>query len=273
MKSCVGLLLVMAVATLSADAAHTQARLVVAAETARPGDTVMAGIHLHMDPGWHTYWRNSGQSGMPTSNTWELPKGVTVGEIQWPIPEKSPESDLTTYNYEKDVVLIVTLKLAPDLAPGVLEIKDKDAWLECKTSCVPGSTSVQATLAIGTESKPSKDAEFIASWQKHLPKNGDVAKARAWWEKAAAGDVRAMILEWTSAPNSTEADFYPDSSEQFEVQPATEKLSSEVGKIRLRAKVKKLSGDWPKEVSGLLVEQPKTEKLGYEVKLTVAETG
>jgi thiol:disulfide interchange protein DsbD len=88
--------LTLALAPASALAAHTQARLILAAETARPGDTIMAGIHLHMDPGWHTYWRNSGQSGMPTSNDWQLPKGVTVGEVQWPVPDKSPELELTT---------------------------------------------------------------------------------------------------------------------------------------------------------------------------------
>jgi len=263
----------LALATMSAHAAHTQARLILAAETARPGDTVMAGIHLHMDPGWHTYWRNSGQSGIPTSNNWQLPKGVTVGEIQWPVPDKLPELELTTYNYEKDVVLLVPLKLASDLPPGPLEIKDKVSWLECKTSCVPGSATVNATLTIGTESRPSKDAEFIATWQKNLPKSGDAAKARAWWEKAATGDVRPLILEWTSLAATTEADFFPDSNEQFEVQPASEKLPSDAGKIRLRAKVKKSSGEWPKQISGLLVEQPKAEKLAYDVKLSVADSG
>jgi thiol:disulfide interchange protein DsbD len=272
MKSLLGLLLATALAPFSAHGAHTQARLILSAETARPGDTVIAGIHLKMDPGWHTYWRNSGQSGMPTTVDWQLPKGVTVGEIQWPVPEKSPELELTTYNYEKEVVLLVPLKLAPDLPPGPVEIKNKVSWLECNTSCVPGSASVQATLTIGTESKPSKDADLIAEWQKKFPKSGDLAKARAWWEKAANGDLRPLILEWTSAPSTTEADFYPDSSEQFEVQPATEKLPSERGKIRLRAKVKKLSGDWPKQISGLLVEQPKTEKLAYDVKLAVGDS-
>jgi thiol:disulfide interchange protein DsbD len=270
MKSLAGLFLAMALAPLSADAAHTQARLILAAETARPGDTVMAGLHLKMDPGWHTYWRNSGQSGMPTTTTWQLLKGVTAGEIQWPVPEKSPEQDLTTYIYENDVVLLVPLKLAPDLPPGPVEIKGKIDWLECAKACVPGSASVQATLTIGTETKPSKDADLIATWQKKLPKNGDAANARAWWEKPATGDLRPFIIEWTST--ASEADFYPDSSEQFEVQPRTEKLPSEAGKIRLRLNVKKLSGDWPKQISGLLVEQPKTEKPAYDVKLSVGES-
>jgi thiol:disulfide interchange protein DsbD len=273
MKTLAGLLLALALAPLSADAAHTQARLILSAETARPGETVMAGIHLKMDPGWHTYWRNSGQSGMPTTTTWQLPKGVTAGEIQWPVPEKSPEQDLTTYIYENDVVLIVPLKLAPDLSTGPLEIKGKIDWLECAKACVPGSASVQATLTIGTETKPSKDSDLIATWQKKLPKNGDLANARAWWEKPATGNLRPFIVEWASSASATEADFYPDSNEQFEVQPATEKLPSEAGKFRLRVNAKKLSGDWPKQISGLFVEQPKTEKLAYDVKLPIAEAG
>jgi len=95
MNALIGLLLGMAAVSAQA-AAHTHAQLILAAETARPGDTVMAGVHLHMDPGWHTYWRNAGQSGIATTNIWELPKGVTAGKIQWPVPDKSPEADITT---------------------------------------------------------------------------------------------------------------------------------------------------------------------------------
>src|SRR5207248_2595837 len=75
-------------ASLPAPAAHTQARLVLAAESAKPDDTIQAAIVLHMDPGWHTYWKNPGQSGLPTTVTWELPPGVSAGEIQWPVTTK-----------------------------------------------------------------------------------------------------------------------------------------------------------------------------------------
>src|SRR2546425_162704 len=72
---------VLLLAGFSAHAANTQARLVLAVETAKAGDTVMAGIYLHMAKDWHTYWRNSGQSGLPTTIKWELPSGVAPGEI------------------------------------------------------------------------------------------------------------------------------------------------------------------------------------------------
>ena len=273
MKSLACLLLAAALSPLAAYAAHTQARLILSAETARPGDTVMAGIHLKMDPGWHTYWRNSGQSGSPTTSTWGLPKGVTAGEIQWPIPEKVPDALATTYTLDKEVVLLVPLKLAPDLPAGPLEIKSKLDWLECAQSCVPGGATVKATLNVGTEIKPSKDADLITAWQKKLPRDAATVAARAIWEKSATGDSRPLLIEWNSSAPSAEADFFPDSSENFEVQPTTEKLLGAAGKIRLRATVKKSSGDWPKQISGLLVERSGSEKLAYDARLEIAGSG
>jgi thiol:disulfide interchange protein len=270
MKTLGGILLAIGLAALSAHAAHTQARLILSAETARPGDTVMAGIHLQMDPGWHTYWRNPGQSGIGVATTiaWQLPKGVAAGEIQWPPPEKLPDPSFTTYIYENDVVLLVPLKLATDFPKGPLDVRAKVDWQECSAqTCVFGKATLQATLPIGSEANPSKDAELIATWQKKLPKNGEGLAVQASWEKAAMGDMRPLILEWNSATAASEADFFPDSSTNFEVQPNLEKLPGDAAKIRLRAQVKKLEGDWPKEISGLLVQKSDTQRLTYEIKL------
>src|SRR2546426_5455464 len=110
-------------AGLSVQAAHTQARLVVAAATAQPGDTVLAGVHLHMEKGWHTYWRNSGQSGLPSNIDWKLPKGVTARSILWPVPEKLPDKEATTYIYENDVILLVPLTIASEVPPGPLQLE------------------------------------------------------------------------------------------------------------------------------------------------------
>ena len=99
---------------------HTQARLVLSAKIAKPGETIPAGIHLRMDPGWHTYWVNPGDSGMATKINWALPDGMTAGDIQWPVPETFTAGGLTTYVYEKEVVLLVPLTLARDMKPGRL---------------------------------------------------------------------------------------------------------------------------------------------------------
>ena len=70
-------------------AAQTQAKLILPAEAAAPGETVMAGVHLRMPARWHTYWRYGGDAGDPTKIQWELPTGIAAGPIMWPIPEKT----------------------------------------------------------------------------------------------------------------------------------------------------------------------------------------
>ena len=256
-------------AGLSAEAAHTEARLILAAETARPGDTVLAGVQLRMDPRWHTYWRNPGASGMATKVEWQLPAGVKAGTIQWPVPEKLPDEDLTTYIYTNEAVLLVPLKLAGDLGPGPLDLKASVSWLECDLQCVPGQAEVQASLNIGSEIKASRDADFLHTWQTKAPKNGEALSARAWWEGAGTGKSRYLLLEWNSAAAVSEADFFPDASEDFEVQPATERVPAAPGKIRLRKEVKKLAGDWPRQISGVLIQQSGPARLAYEVNLPI----
>ncbi len=260
----------------SAIAAHTQARLVLDAASARPGDTVTAGIHLQMEPGWHTYWKNPGQEGgLPTTVTWELPAGVTAGNIQWPVPEKvktadpnigtQPMAEVVNYVYANEVVLLVPLQLSKDLKPGSLNLKADVSWLECQTKCIPGDAKVQAALEVASETQPSPDKALIAAWQKKLPKSGEGLKARASWEGAASGTTRSLIIEWTSATEVKEADFFPDKSDDFEIQPQMTKLPSAAGTIRLKAKVTKTGENWPKQVSGLLVEKD----VAYEVLMPV----
>ena len=111
-------LAVLMLGLVCAHAAHTQVQLLLSAETAKPGDTIWAGVDLKMEPGWHTYWKNPGDAGQATEIKWQLPAGVTAGEIQWPLPEKLPPAEVTTYGYENEVVLLVPLTLASNLPAG-----------------------------------------------------------------------------------------------------------------------------------------------------------
>jgi thiol:disulfide interchange protein DsbD len=269
-------------AAFTASAAHTQVRLILSASTARPGDTVLVGMDMKMEPAWHTYWRNPGAAGMATKIEWQLPPGVTADDIQWPLPEKLPPAEVTTYGYDNEVVLLVPLKLAADLKPGPLDLKAKVSWLECKEACIPGSGSVEAILNIGTETKTSGDAATIESWKSKTPKILTNLVARAWWEKPANGDTRPLIIEWSASLKDqtptynirliTEgSDFFPDANDNFEILPATENLSSSPLDVYWRKLVKKYEGDWPKEISGVIVTKSGNVRTGLEVKLPVSD--
>src|SRR6185295_6879559 len=215
------LLAAVAFATNGSAAITTQARLILSAEAARPGETVMAGVQLKMARGWHTYWRNSGDSGVPTKITWQLPDGIKAGDIQWPVPGKFTMAGLTTYVYHDEVLLMVPLTLEKDVKPGMLDLIAKVSWLECERVCLPGKAEVKTTLEVGANSKPSSEIFLFDAWKKKLPRVDEAINARAFWEGGTDGDSRAFVLEVGAMD---EEDFFPYPDKAFEVQAATETL-------------------------------------------------
>jgi DsbC/DsbD-like thiol-disulfide interchange protein len=79
---------------------------------------VWVGLQLQHQPEWHTYWKNPGDSGLPTQLDWTLPAGIEAGEIAWPVPKKIPVGTLANYGYEGNVLLPVPLTVTPDFKPS-----------------------------------------------------------------------------------------------------------------------------------------------------------
>mgnify|MGYP003580090220 CR=1 FL=1 len=88
---------------------YVQARLVSEQASVAPGATVLVGLHMKIHPGWHTYWRNPGDSGIATTIEWILPQGYAAGDIQWPLPERYTVGPLVNYGYGGEVVLPVAI--------------------------------------------------------------------------------------------------------------------------------------------------------------------
>jgi thiol:disulfide interchange protein DsbD len=126
-----------------------------------PGKTVWLGLQLAHQPQWHTYWKNAGDSGLPTTLQWTLPAGLATGAIAWPLPHKIPIGNLANYGYEGTVLLPVPLTLGADFKPPALatdiEVRLQANWLVCRRECIPeegsfalklplrGSTALHAT--------------------------------------------------------------------------------------------------------------------------------
>lgn len=263
---------------------HTTAKLILSADTVKPGDTFWAGIDMKMEPGWHTYWKNPGDAGMATKIEWQLPAGITAGDIQWPLPEKLPPVEVTTYGYKDEVMLLVplTVETNSNLPMGQVDVKAKVSWLECKEVCIPADQTVDTKLNIGAETTASTDAAKIGEWRNGIPdliKNGGIS---AWWEEPANGDARSLILEWPEflngrMPVSEErlptdvGDFYPAPQDRFEVQSKTENIIADPLKFRIRKLVKKYSGDWPKEVSGIIIMKSGRAESSFTATFSIAD--
>src|SRR6187455_602013 len=127
---------------------HVEARLVTERASAQPGKPIIVGLQLRMAPHWHTYWKNPGDSGLPTKIQWELPAGWKAGAIQWPYPKPLPIGPLTNYGYEDEVVLLSELTPPADAAPGTVAIKAKAEWLVCKDICIPEKGELDIALPV-----------------------------------------------------------------------------------------------------------------------------
>lgn len=117
---------------------HLTAELVSSRTGIAPGQTLHVALRQTIQTGWHTYWRNAGDSGEATRIKWTLPTGWTVSDFTWPTPHRLPVGPLVNYGYEGEVLLPMTLTAPADARPGqTLTLRAAAAFLVCAEICVP----------------------------------------------------------------------------------------------------------------------------------------
>lgn len=216
------LLLSLAVATFSpaASAALTsnvvttpqvRAELVAhAPEGIAPGKPMWLGLKLTHQPHWHTYWKNPGDSGLPTTLAWTLPAGVTAGEIDWPAPRRLPIGPLMNHGYEGSVVLPVPLSVAPQFNAGKLEVQLQADWLVCKEVCIPESgrfsLSLPAQASVATHAADFESA--LAARPQQL--SGVTAKGEPSGQGGPAGSLVVHIDGLPAAVQGARAEVFSE---------------------------------------------------------------
>jgi len=186
-------------------ARHTKASLLSETDAVRPGQPLTVGIRLQMEKGWHTYWRNPGDSGLPTRARWELPSGFAAGEIQWPYPSRFASGPLVNYGYEGEVLLPVEIRVPASVPEPQVRIAARVDWLECQEACLPGRADLSLTLPVRTTSAPTPEAALFAGVRRRLPRKDPA------WAFSVSSTARSLSLV-VSPPRGTElreAYFYP----------------------------------------------------------------
>lgn len=130
-----------------------------------------------MAPGWHTYSKDPGDSGLPTKIRWRLPDGFAAGEIQWPVPKRIETPPLVNFGYEDTVSLLVQLTPPSSLAGEKAILSAQVTWLECKDVCVPGKADVSLTVPVSSQPSPptAEMASFFAEARARLPAGSETA--------------------------------------------------------------------------------------------------
>lgn len=129
-----------------------QARLISDRQSVAPGETFYVALHQEITPGWHTYWRNPGDSGEPTQLELELPSGWTQGELIWPAPKSYDLGPLTNYGYSAEVSLPLAITVPADMAEGPVTLPGFASWLVCEDICIPEESDLSLSLTVGESS-------------------------------------------------------------------------------------------------------------------------
>lgn len=132
-----------------AASAQVRVRLLAAADGVHPGETIQFGVEQRLEPGWHTYWMNPGDTGVPTRIDWTLPAGAQAGPIAWPLPARFRTGPVTSYGYEHQVTLLSALTVPADAKAGsTFAVRAKIGWLVCKDVCIPQQAELGLTLPV-----------------------------------------------------------------------------------------------------------------------------
>lgn len=135
--------------TLSAVKNHVTAELVSEVTSVQPGETFWVALRQQMQPHWHTYYKDPGDSGLPTSIEWQLPEGFQAGPIHWPTPKRLEQGSIVSHVYENEVLLMVPLTPPVSLKPDTtLTLRAQANWLECGDTCQPGQAEVSLSLPV-----------------------------------------------------------------------------------------------------------------------------
>lgn len=239
-----------------------------------PGKTVWLGLQLAHQPQWHTYWKNSGDSGLPTTLQWTLPAGLAAGEIAWPLPHKIPIGNLTNYGYEDTVLLPVPLTLSADFKPPALaseiEIRLQANWLVCRRECIPeeGSFALKLPLRGSTALHAAAFTAAMAAAPRPLmgPTGGILP------EPGARLDGQSLVLTVASLPAALRGkplELFIETPEIIET--AATPLQTWQGAVwTARVPLSAQRSSSPERLPWLLVATQDGSRVGYQLTTSVA---
>jgi len=261
---------------------QAEAELVAEREALVPGEPTTVALRLKAIPGWHTYWRNPGDSGEPTRIEWHLPPGFTAGEIEWPVPQRIPVGPLMNYAYKGEVLLLTRLVPPADLAAGKpVTLRAKAYWLVCEVQCLQQDAELSITLPVARKAgMDERWGKSIVATRAALP----VPAPTEWSFSARAEDGGASVaIVPPRGVELKEAFFLP--FDEGKVEPAAPQAlarESDGYRLALRAAAQpvgafeRVSGIFVSEKTALAIDVPITARfadLGLAFALLLAFGG
>ncbi len=236
------------------------------------GQPMWVGLQLTHQPEWHTYWRNPGDSGLPTQIELNLPAGITAGDVQWPLPHKLKAGNLTNYGYDKTVLLAVPLTVSKEYKPNAsqtLDLQVRANWLVCRLECIPQEGDFALRIPVNSSYAPQV-AAFDAV-QAQQPQASPNVKA------TTSFDAQRLALRVSGLPAALQGQtlsVFPNAPEVLE--SATEQhprasQSWQDGVWTVQLPLSNLRLNDPKELSFVLTAGQGSARQGFEVSAAITQ--
>lgn len=150
-------MLLLALLQATAIRPHVAVSLVPEHAVVVPGAPTRVALRFRVEPGWHIYWRNPGESGVATTAAWAVPAGFSVDSLEYPTPKRRDVAGVVTHILEGDVVLRATIRVPAKATSRDSRLATRVSYGVCKDVCYPGEASVQVEPGLGAAPRPNPD--------------------------------------------------------------------------------------------------------------------
>jgi DsbC/DsbD-like thiol-disulfide interchange protein len=252
----------------SAPPSHAKIEL-IADNALLSGGTIWVGLLFRLDPGWHIYWQNPGDSGTPPRVEWRLPAGYRADAIRWPTPIRLGHGSVVDYAYEGEVLLMVPIERASNSpGEGALSIAADLKYVVCSEVCIPGKAHL--TLALPWRSGARSDTagdplQWHAIFERtraQLPR-----PAPTTWKVSAEASRDEFVLSVHTGVPVQSAAFFPLDPDEIE-NSAPQVFASTRDGFRLTLRKSEQSAKPVATLRGLVVLGP--QQRAFEIAAPVA---
>lgn len=231
----------------------TNAQLISETLAPRPGSTIWLGIELRPKPGWHGYWSNPGDAGIPPVVKWQAPAGVTFGPLNHPAPSLIRVAGVASFVHAGPHILLVPVRIAPTVRAGTrIPIVAQLSWGSCSDSaCVPERATLSLTLVPGTGA-PSSQSRSLAAAKTRLPGRAPAARyvlGRSTVRLIVPGSLKLV---------PTRTRFFPVSSDDYDAGTARSRLIAAGTEI-----VTSRRGTPPATISGVVADGRRAYRISF----------
>ena len=248
----------MAQLSLGNEPPKVKAQLIAEDDSIKPGQKFWVALRQEITPGWHTYWKNPGDTGLATTIKWELPQGFAAEPIAFPTPDRHRIGDLVNFGYDNSVMLLNEIIAPMELKIGeTVDLKAKASWLVCQDICIPETAQLELKLKVAHAPAPGAWASAFTAAKTKLPQAH---------QSTQGVKVNPTTLELTLDPLPLDASEIPEEAYFFPADGlltahnAEQKLTLDGRKLRLdvprnmtrTTPIESIEGDlWLRTVSGV----------------------